>query len=583
MDSDTFRRLAKDRAHLRENEEAVDKFFRANMDRQPLDENASMERVMREIIERIRIRNSSWVRVNNGNSYQITFSLQNGVRCDDTIHMLSEFGIGEKEGSSIAVVPCTLYRDRNLFKTDDDEESSSAQSVLKETAWNKFIGTVRARMNVAKIVEAVKSDASLTFDFIILVIVASILACFGLVENSTLFLAASMLISPLMGPILAATFGAVIKDHKLQCWGIRNEIFGIFLCIFVGFFFGLIISGLDYISGNQIQGSLTSEMLMRTELHSVIVGILIALPSGAAVAIAVLGDNFGSLVGVAISASLLPPACNTVSQSVFEYTKVSLSYLPSGLVLVIFIHSHDLQRPRIQHSCDWKEILQRSSLRAAGKRRNQLVRNIDKCSLHLLDGFPLLESQRSCACFRWPKTVLETRHKDCQRLQQNDQRRRRKKDARRARRIPSTCLRKFQRCRCWAAKGVALPTYEYLVAAYSAPSPQRVLQQSSKPAWTWWPFGSHEQERTERTTSSPLLVSSFRVHHVALLTQFLHTDLAEARPQLMTTTTRKATKWSSPIRFSCRTGKTSITLSADPHLSKSSPKFPERFNTNRRS
>jgi uncharacterized membrane protein len=42
------------------------------------------------------------------------------------------------------------------------------------------------------------------------------------------------------------------------------------------------------------------------------VGLLVALPSGAAVAIAILGDNTASLVGVAISASLLPPAVNAV-------------------------------------------------------------------------------------------------------------------------------------------------------------------------------------------------------------------------------------------------------------------------------
>lgn len=125
---------------------------------------------------------------------------------------------------------------------------------------------------------------------------------------STLFLAASMLISPLMGPILAATFGTVIKDRKLQFWGLRNEIIGIFMCIFVGFVFGLITCALDDFG---TQKGLTSEMISRTNFHSVMVGIFIALPSGAAVAIAVLGDNFGSLVGVAISASLLPPACNT--------------------------------------------------------------------------------------------------------------------------------------------------------------------------------------------------------------------------------------------------------------------------------
>lgn len=54
----------------------------------------------------------------------------------------------------------------------------------------------------------------------------------------------------------------------------------------------------------------TAEMKSRGMLRSLWVGVLIALPSGAGVAISVLGGNAGSLVGVAISASLLPPACN---------------------------------------------------------------------------------------------------------------------------------------------------------------------------------------------------------------------------------------------------------------------------------
>ena len=44
------------------------------------------------------------------------------------------------------------------------------------------------------------------------------------------------------------------------------------------------------------------------------VGMFIALPSGAGVALSVLGGNTGSLVGVAISASLLPPTVNSVSR-----------------------------------------------------------------------------------------------------------------------------------------------------------------------------------------------------------------------------------------------------------------------------
>ena len=56
--------------------------------------------------------------------------------------------------------------------------------------------------------------------------------------------------------------------------------------------------------------SLITEMLSRGELRSLLVGVLIATPSGAGVALSVLGGNAGSLVGVAISASLLPPAIN---------------------------------------------------------------------------------------------------------------------------------------------------------------------------------------------------------------------------------------------------------------------------------
>jgi hypothetical protein len=48
----------------------------------------------------------------------------------------------------------------------------------------------------------------------------------------------------------------------------------------------------------------------RSEMKSLMVGVLVAIPSGAGVALSILAGNSGSLVGVAISASLLPPAVN---------------------------------------------------------------------------------------------------------------------------------------------------------------------------------------------------------------------------------------------------------------------------------
>lgn len=148
---------------------------------------------------------------------------------------------------------------------------------------------------MAKIVQEVKADAALSFDYFSLLIVASITAAFGLFENNTLFLAASMLISPLMGPIIAATFGTVIKDSKLQFIGIKNELVGLAVVTLVGFVFSLVMCSIgEY--GQEIK--ITDEIMNRGTAHSVLVGIMIALPSGAAVAIAILGENIGSLVGV---------------------------------------------------------------------------------------------------------------------------------------------------------------------------------------------------------------------------------------------------------------------------------------------
>lgn len=295
MDSDKFQQAVERKRHEREQEEAVDRFFNTSNERSALDKIFTpMEQIIREIIRKMEITNVSWKKINSSNFYKISFCLEKGARCDETIHLLSEYGIGQKKGSSIAIVPCTLYDDKSRSKTKERENKEILEN-LKESAWNRFVGTVRARLNVAKIVEAVKSDASLTFDFIILLIVASMLASFGLIENryeflwlfflnlliknlsfySMLFLAASMLISPLMGPILAATFGTAIKDHKLQFLGMKNEIVGIFLCILVGFFFGIIACLFDYSFGDDRK--LTNEILSRCSIHSVIVGMLIII------------------------------------------------------------------------------------------------------------------------------------------------------------------------------------------------------------------------------------------------------------------------------------------------------------------
>ena len=97
-----------------------------------------------------------------------------------------------------------------------------------------------------------------SFDYVCLLVVAACLAFMGkliisrcllwiptmifpgLVENSSVILVASMLVSPIMGPILAIVFGTCIKNKKLVKIGLYREMYSLLICIICGFIFGCV-------------------------------------------------------------------------------------------------------------------------------------------------------------------------------------------------------------------------------------------------------------------------------------------------------------------------------------------------------
>lgn len=52
-------------------------------------------------------------------------------------------------------------------------------------------------------------------NFIFIVLYFSSLAALGLIENNAPNITAAMLVSPLMGPVMSITFGAIISDREL--------------------------------------------------------------------------------------------------------------------------------------------------------------------------------------------------------------------------------------------------------------------------------------------------------------------------------------------------------------------------------
>lgn len=208
------------------------------------------------------------------------------------INNLNAIGIGETVGNILAI-PIDIIRPK-LFPTTKEIQNST------------FIETIKAKLVIDKIIDIVRSSADLDFDYVCLVMVASILSFFGLIYDNSIIIVAAMLISPIMGPVTALIFSYAVNDKLLFKKALYNELISLALCVFNGFILGVLcIPLLDQLSLP------TGEILNRSNFLGLIIGMIVAIPSGIGVALSVLGEKTNSLVGVAISASLLPPAVNT--------------------------------------------------------------------------------------------------------------------------------------------------------------------------------------------------------------------------------------------------------------------------------
>ena len=166
-------------------------------------------------------------------------------------------------------------------------------------------GTVKFRLSYAEINTKIRLNANMNFDYIVFTFAAAVIAAVGLGRDDVVSTVASMLISPIMGPIMGVTFGGVANDSRLILESLRNELVGLGICLVVGFVTGLLMANWapdwDWP---------TAAMESRGEPIALLVGLAIAIPSGLGVALSITAANTSGLVGVAISASLLPPAVN---------------------------------------------------------------------------------------------------------------------------------------------------------------------------------------------------------------------------------------------------------------------------------
>ncbi|KAJ6222573.1 hypothetical protein RDWZM_001118 [Blomia tropicalis] len=276
----------------------------------------TMEKIVEDGLSYLGIVDATWQKSQNDLYHTIIFPVELGDS-DVVIQYFKSLGIGLRLDTSIGIIPFSLFyyneemnniTENDIIVENEDKDVNKSIGNFKEKQ-NNFLKSVTARLTVAQVVNNVRTTSLLTFDFVCYGIFASWIAAMGLLENSVVSVVASMLVSPMMGPVMAFTFGTVIKDWKLIRMGARNVLMCFLITIGFGYLFGMIALNFTKHWGTETEWP-TYMMRERGLLRVVWVGTLVAFPSGCAVAISLLSGNEASLVGVAISVSLLPPNVN---------------------------------------------------------------------------------------------------------------------------------------------------------------------------------------------------------------------------------------------------------------------------------
>ncbi len=155
----------------------------------------------------------------------------------------------------------------------EDDERVSRQELY---------GTIEAEIKVTKI-------------YLALIIFSSVVASVGLLGANPVVIIGAMVIAPLIGPFMALSLATTLADRDLAKNALKASFAG--LAVVVG-----LSTALGYIFSVDPSNS---EIASRLRVN--LVDMILALASGAVGALALTSRASGTLIGVAISVSLLPP------------------------------------------------------------------------------------------------------------------------------------------------------------------------------------------------------------------------------------------------------------------------------------
>ncbi|MCK5385904.1 MAG: TIGR00341 family protein [Gammaproteobacteria bacterium] len=143
--------------------------------------------------------------------------------------------------------------------------------------------------------QKIVSGAKLDSNFMYMVIMSTIVAAIGLLEDNVAVVIGAMVIAPLLGPNMALAFATTLGEGKLLWSALKSNLAGLLIALTLSVLIGFIWP-LNFDS---------HELMMRTDVG--MDGIVLALVSGAAAVLSLTAGWSNSLVGVMVAVAILPP------------------------------------------------------------------------------------------------------------------------------------------------------------------------------------------------------------------------------------------------------------------------------------
>ncbi|MCR4333716.1 MAG: TIGR00341 family protein [Patescibacteria group bacterium] len=180
-------------------------------------------------------------------------------------------------------------------------------------------------------VEGIIQHATPRHDFFLMLVLSVSMASFGVLLNNSVILVGSMLIAPLLYPLLSLALGVIVTDERLVTNSTYTIVKSIVYALIAGFIIGFFFSSHD--------STIVFPFGVAGESLSLLYA-LVAVVAGFAAAFAVTKPHLNeTLPGVAISVALVPPlAAAGVALSIFDWTVFSnsMALFLVNIICVVF-------------------------------------------------------------------------------------------------------------------------------------------------------------------------------------------------------------------------------------------------------